>query len=124
MASSGVAGLAADLIRFDTTNRGGGDGLERPAAEYVAARLAEAGLEPALCTSIRSPASARRMPSAMWLRQELPVQRIRTVGLFAGMGFVPGSRLSPGSRGRRTRLGRLPQREQASKSKDARDVRR
>ncbi|WP_129843182.1 M20/M25/M40 family metallo-hydrolase [Streptomyces sp. RFCAC02] len=38
----------ADLIRFDTTNRGGGDGAERPAAEYVAARLAEAGAEPRL----------------------------------------------------------------------------
>ncbi len=43
--------MAADLIRIDTTNRGGGDGCERPAAEYVAARLAEAGLEPALLES-------------------------------------------------------------------------
>jgi len=49
--SSGVVGLAADLIRFDTTNRGGGDGRERPAAEYVAARLAEAGAEPVLLES-------------------------------------------------------------------------
>jgi len=40
--------FAAELIRFDTTNRGGGDAKERPAAEYVAARLAEAGLEPVL----------------------------------------------------------------------------
>src|SRR5262249_53084371 len=40
--------FAADLIRIDTTNRGGGDARERPAAEYVAARLAEAGLEPVL----------------------------------------------------------------------------
>jgi acetylornithine deacetylase/succinyl-diaminopimelate desuccinylase-like protein len=46
-----VARFAADLIRFDTTNRGGGDGRERPAAEYVAARLAEAGLEPVLLES-------------------------------------------------------------------------
>jgi len=51
MASPGVADLAADLIRFDTTNRGGGDGRERPAAEYVAARLAEAGAEPVLLES-------------------------------------------------------------------------
>ena len=43
--------VAADLIRIDTTNRGGGDGCERPAAEYVAARLAEAGLEPVLLES-------------------------------------------------------------------------
>jgi acetylornithine deacetylase/succinyl-diaminopimelate desuccinylase-like protein len=46
-----AARLAADLIRIDTTNRGGGDARERPAAEYVAARLAEAGLEPALLES-------------------------------------------------------------------------
>ena len=38
--------FASDLIRIDTSNRGGGDCRERPAAEYVAQRLAEAGLEP------------------------------------------------------------------------------
>jgi acetylornithine deacetylase/succinyl-diaminopimelate desuccinylase-like protein len=43
--------FAADLIRIDTTNRGGGDCRERPAAEYVAERLAEAGLEPLLLES-------------------------------------------------------------------------
>jgi len=43
--------FAADLIGIDTTNRGGGDGRERPAAEYVAARLAEAGAEPVLLES-------------------------------------------------------------------------
>jgi acetylornithine deacetylase/succinyl-diaminopimelate desuccinylase-like protein len=46
-----AARFAADLIRIDTTNRGGGDGRERPAAEYVAARLAEAGVEPVLLES-------------------------------------------------------------------------
>jgi acetylornithine deacetylase/succinyl-diaminopimelate desuccinylase-like protein len=45
---SEVARFAADLIRFDTTNRGGGDGNERAAAEYVAALLSDAGLEPVL----------------------------------------------------------------------------
>jgi len=40
--------FAADLIRLDSTNHGGGDGREREAAEYVAERLAEAGIEPAL----------------------------------------------------------------------------
>jgi len=50
-AAAEVAGLAADLIRLDTTNRGGGDGRERAAAEYVAARLAEAGLQPRLLES-------------------------------------------------------------------------
>jgi acetylornithine deacetylase/succinyl-diaminopimelate desuccinylase-like protein len=43
--------FAADLIRIDTTNRGGGEGCERPAAEYVAERLAEAGLDPVLLES-------------------------------------------------------------------------
>jgi acetylornithine deacetylase/succinyl-diaminopimelate desuccinylase-like protein len=43
--------FASDLIRIDTTNRGGGDGRERPAAEYVAERLAEAGLAPTVLES-------------------------------------------------------------------------
>ncbi|MEU8983805.1 M20/M25/M40 family metallo-hydrolase [Streptomyces sp. NPDC048309] len=43
-----VVRFTSDLIRIDTTNRGGGDCQERPAAEYAAARLAEAGLEPTL----------------------------------------------------------------------------
>lgn len=42
---SGVVRYTSDLIRFDTTNRGAGDGRERPAAEYVAAVLAGAGIE-------------------------------------------------------------------------------
>ncbi|GHE35855.1 M20/M25/M40 family metallo-hydrolase [Streptomyces griseoaurantiacus] len=43
-----VVRFTSDLIRIDTTNRGGGDCRERPAAEYAAERLAEAGLEPVL----------------------------------------------------------------------------
>ncbi|MGW7264598.1 M20/M25/M40 family metallo-hydrolase [Streptomyces sp. NPDC054842] len=43
-----VVRFTSELIRVDTTNRGGGDCRERPAAEYAAALLAEAGLEPAL----------------------------------------------------------------------------
>jgi acetylornithine deacetylase/succinyl-diaminopimelate desuccinylase-like protein len=43
-----VVRFTSDLIRFDTTNRGGGDCQERPAAEYAAERLAEAGIEPTL----------------------------------------------------------------------------
>ncbi|MFG1811826.1 M20/M25/M40 family metallo-hydrolase [Streptomyces sp. NPDC049040] len=43
-----VVRFTSDLIRIDTTNRGGGDGNERAAAEYVAERLAEAGIEPAI----------------------------------------------------------------------------
>ena len=43
---SETARIARDLIRFDTTNRGGGDAEpERPAADYVAAYLAELGIE-------------------------------------------------------------------------------
>ncbi|HEX9065601.1 MAG TPA: M20/M25/M40 family metallo-hydrolase [Streptosporangiaceae bacterium] len=38
--------FAAELIRRDTTNHGGGDGREREAAEYVAELLAGAGLAP------------------------------------------------------------------------------
>lgn len=40
--------FTSELIRLDTTNRGHGEGHERPAAEFVAARLAEAGIEPTL----------------------------------------------------------------------------
>jgi len=43
--------FAADLIRFDTTNRGGGHGSERPAAEYIAEKLTDAGLQPVLLES-------------------------------------------------------------------------
>lgn len=43
-----VVSFTSDLIRIDTTNRGSGDCLERPAAEYVAERLASAGIEPTL----------------------------------------------------------------------------
>ncbi|MFF4245563.1 M20/M25/M40 family metallo-hydrolase [Streptomyces sp. NPDC001822] len=40
--------FTSELIRIDTTNRGDGTCRERPAAEYVAERLADAGLEPTL----------------------------------------------------------------------------
>ncbi|MGW6521316.1 M20/M25/M40 family metallo-hydrolase [Streptomyces sp. NPDC054962] len=43
-----VVRFTSDLIRIDTTNRGGGDCRERPAAEYAAALLAETGIEPVL----------------------------------------------------------------------------
>ncbi|MEU6219396.1 M20/M25/M40 family metallo-hydrolase [Streptomyces sp. NPDC047022] len=43
-----VVRFTSDLIRIDTANHGGGDCRERPAAEYAAARLSEAGLEPTL----------------------------------------------------------------------------
>ncbi|OON81745.1 M20/M25/M40 family metallo-hydrolase [Streptomyces tsukubensis] len=43
-----VVAFTSELIRIDTTNRGGGDCYERPAAEYAAQRLAEAGLAPEL----------------------------------------------------------------------------
>ncbi|WP_328535856.1 M20/M25/M40 family metallo-hydrolase [Streptomyces sp. NBC_00344] len=43
-----VVDFTSELIRIDTTNRGGGDCRERPAAEYVAERLAGAGIEPTL----------------------------------------------------------------------------
>ncbi|MCC3765303.1 M20/M25/M40 family metallo-hydrolase [Glycomyces sp. TRM65418] len=40
-----VVRFTSELIRIDTTNRGGGDGNERGAAEYAAERLAEVGVE-------------------------------------------------------------------------------
>jgi acetylornithine deacetylase/succinyl-diaminopimelate desuccinylase-like protein len=50
-ASDEVTRIASDLIRFDTTNAGGGDANERGAAEYVCGLLAEAGADPALLES-------------------------------------------------------------------------
>ncbi|MDI5967035.1 M20/M25/M40 family metallo-hydrolase [Streptantibioticus silvisoli] len=46
-----VVRFTSDLIRIDTTNRGGGDCVERPAAEYVAEQLADAGIEPRVLES-------------------------------------------------------------------------
>ncbi len=43
-----VVTFTSELIRIDTTNRGGGDCSERPAAEYAAELLAGAGLEPTI----------------------------------------------------------------------------
>ncbi|MBB1257718.1 M20/M25/M40 family metallo-hydrolase [Streptomyces alkaliterrae] len=52
-----VVDFTSDLIRLDTTNRGAGRGHERPAAEYVAERLADAGLEPVLLEKARGRAN-------------------------------------------------------------------
>ena len=54
--------------------------------------LSSVGVVPALVTSKRSPARWRRKPSAIWLRQELAVQRNRTrifftTGSFDSFGF-------------------------------------
>jgi len=49
MGERAVEELCAELIRFDTTNLGAGESRgERPAAEYVAAHLTDAGLTPEL----------------------------------------------------------------------------
>lgn len=58
--------IARDLIRFDTTNRGGGDAEpERPAADYVAAYLTDLGLEPQIFESAPGRASViARVPGA------------------------------------------------------------
>src|SRR5216683_2887749 len=45
------------------------------------------GLVPALNTSKRSPASWRNRPSAIWLRAEFPVQRMRT-RFLSGMSTI------------------------------------
>ena len=46
-----VVRFTSELIRIDTSNRGDGDCAERPAAEYVAERLSDAGLDPLLLES-------------------------------------------------------------------------
>jgi acetylornithine deacetylase/succinyl-diaminopimelate desuccinylase-like protein len=51
MAEPDVLTLASDLIRIDTTNPGDGTGRERPAAEYVAEKLDEAGIDATLIES-------------------------------------------------------------------------
>ena len=58
--------IARDLIRFDTTNRGGGDAEpERPAADYVAAYLSELGLDPQIYESAPGRASVvARVPGS------------------------------------------------------------
>ncbi|PRI12265.1 M20/M25/M40 family metallo-hydrolase [Leucobacter massiliensis] len=63
---SETARIARDLIRIDTTNRGGGDAEpERPAAEYVAAYLRELGLDPRIIESQPGRASVvARVPGA------------------------------------------------------------
>ncbi|MEU1945113.1 M20/M25/M40 family metallo-hydrolase [Streptomyces sp. NPDC020125] len=43
-----VVRFTSELIRIDTTNRGGGDCSERPAAEYVAEMLGDVEIEPTL----------------------------------------------------------------------------
>lgn len=49
---SETAKVARDLIRIDTSNRGGGDANpERPAADYVVAYLKDLGLEPVVIES-------------------------------------------------------------------------
>lgn len=48
---SEVVTLLSDLIRIDTSNRGGGDCNERPAAEYAVEKLSEAGVEATILES-------------------------------------------------------------------------
>src|SRR5258705_12811437 len=59
VASDEVVEICRDLIRMDTTNTGDNDTSagERVAAEYVAEKLAEVGLEPVMRGSVRGRAS-------------------------------------------------------------------
>src|SRR6185437_7335511 len=62
------------------------------------------GRLPALNTANRSPASWRRMPSAIWLRAELPVQstRTRSLSLMRGHSLMRREHFPRlGRRGRR-----------------------
>ncbi|UBH06158.1 peptidase M20 [Leucobacter sp. Psy1] len=68
---SETARIARDLIRFDTSNRGGGDANpERPAAEYVADYLRGLGLEPGIFES--DPGRASVVARVAGENQELP----------------------------------------------------
>ncbi|MFD7548998.1 M20/M25/M40 family metallo-hydrolase [Streptomyces sp. NPDC059816] len=68
-----VVRFTSDLIRIDTSNGGDGDCRERPAAEYAAALLAEAGIEPTLLERVpgrtnvvaRYPGSDRSAPALL-----------------------------------------------------------
>ena len=60
-AESEVVDLCRDLIRIDTSNYGDHSGPgERAAAEYVAEKLAEVGLEPQIFESAQGPRLDRR----------------------------------------------------------------
>ncbi len=81
-ATSEVLGLCRDLIRIDSTNYGDGSGPgEREAAEYVAERLDDVGLEPLLLESAprrtsvvaRIPASDPTRTDALLLHGHLDV---------------------------------------------------
>ena len=80
--SSEVVDLCRDLIRIDSTNYGDGSGPgEREAAEYVAQRLGEVGLEPVLLESaprrtsvvVRLPGSDPGRTDALLLHGHLDV---------------------------------------------------
>ncbi|HEY8300812.1 MAG TPA: M20/M25/M40 family metallo-hydrolase [Jatrophihabitans sp.] len=69
-----VVDVCATLIRFDTTNFGGNDARpERPAAEWVATRLSDAGYDPKILESspgrastvVRIPGSDRNAPALL-----------------------------------------------------------
>ena len=68
---SETARIARDLIRIDTTNRGGGDAEpERPAADYVAEFLSGLGLEPEIFES--DPGRASVVARVKGVEPELP----------------------------------------------------
>ncbi|MGO3147587.1 MAG: M20/M25/M40 family metallo-hydrolase [Leucobacter sp.] len=68
---SETAQIARDLIRMDTSNRGGGDANpERPAADYVANYLRELGLDPVIIES--DPGRASVVARVTGRQPELP----------------------------------------------------
>ncbi|SFQ54782.1 Acetylornithine deacetylase/Succinyl-diaminopimelate desuccinylase [Amycolatopsis arida] len=66
MASTDVVELCAELVRIDTSNRGGGDAEgERPAAEFAAGVLADAGVDSKIYESAPGRANlVARIPGA------------------------------------------------------------
>src|ERR1035437_6527515 len=71
------------------------------------------GRVPALNTSYLSPAMCRRRPSAIWLRAEFPVQRIKTRCFFTEPPYLSDSGPQPARGAARDRLAHQPAKESA-----------
>jgi hypothetical protein len=69
-----------------TCSQGGDDWVGQPGLECSTWNTGRLSGPAVTKNSTRSPAVLRRIPSAMWLRQELPVQRRRS---FIGMDQTP-----------------------------------
>ena len=88
-----VAALARDLIRFDTTNHGGGRAAgEREAAEYVGAYLETLGLEPEFYEPLpRRTNVMARVPGRNRDKPALVLVGIALMSTGAAVGLLSGA---------------------------------